>query len=158
QQVVAARGLEPLGAVFTDRLKHQKPAGVDAPGKALVDERLEALDVCAADALGRLECPAAAKDRERLEQPLLPGFEELVRPLDPPRQRSLWSLGAAAPPKQVEPVPEAVEQLRCRQERRARGRQLDRQREIVEAGTQLVDVLVRLELGEGRSRARDEQL
>jgi hypothetical protein len=66
-----ARRLQPLGGVLADRLQHPE-ALVCAPQQALVDQRLQRVEVGLADLLRRLERAATAEDRQpREELPLL---------------------------------------------------------------------------------------
>ncbi len=69
-----------------------------------------------------------------------------MAPRDRRPQRRLARIGVAAAPEQVEPGAEPLEDLRRRERRRARGRQLDRERERVEPPAQLGDLVGRLEL------------
>ena len=85
---VLARVFEPLGGVFADRLQH--PVALAAVAEqALVDERLEGVEVGVADLLGRLEGAAPREDGQLREQLLLPFVEEVVRPFDRRAQGAL---------------------------------------------------------------------
>ena len=70
-EIVALAGcLQPLDGELADRLEHPEAlAGV--PEEALVDERLEGVEVGAGDLLGCLEGAAAAEDGQPGEQALL---------------------------------------------------------------------------------------
>jgi hypothetical protein len=65
-----ARRLQPLRCVLADRLQHPLTA-VHKADKALVDERLERVQVGIADLLGGIERAAATKDGQPGEQALL---------------------------------------------------------------------------------------
>ena len=67
----SGRLLEPLGCVLADRLEHPEPVALADANEALVDERLERVEVCVADLLRRLERPAAGEHGEAREQRLL---------------------------------------------------------------------------------------
>ena len=69
-----------------------------------------------------------------------------MAPRDRRPQRRLAGIGVAAAPEQVEPGAEPLEDLRGRERLRARGRQLDRERERVEPPAQLGDLVGRVEL------------
>ena len=105
----------------------------------------------------------ADEHREHLEHPALGLGEELGAPLDRAPQRAL-PLRAVAPPalQHVEPFVEPRPQLVGREQRDARGGELDRERQPVEpaaGGDDVGRVLVgELEVGPQRDRALDEQL
>ena len=63
-RVRLAGRLEPLGRELADRLEHPE-ALVRPPHEALLDERLEHVEVGVADRLGRLERAAAGKTASR---------------------------------------------------------------------------------------------
>src|SRR3989304_1876559 len=63
QRLSLAGCLESLGGVFADRLEHREPL-VGVAQEALVDERLEGVEIGLRHLVGRLERGAAAKDRE----------------------------------------------------------------------------------------------
>ena len=65
-------GVEPLGRELADRLEHRVALRREAQ-EALLDERLERVDVRVGDGLGRVERAAAREDREAAEEPLLVG-------------------------------------------------------------------------------------
>ena len=85
------------------------------------------------------------------------GLEQLVRPLDRGAERLLAHLRVAAATQEVETVAEAFEQLLGRQERRAGGGELERERQVVEACAEVVEQLVRLEVRLRRPRPRHEE-
>src|SRR5207247_7679079 len=81
-QVLAATGsLESLVRELADRLQHPE-AAVCEPDEALLDQRLQRVQVGAADGLGRFQGAAAGKDREAGEEPPLLLGEEVVAPGD----------------------------------------------------------------------------
>ena len=136
-----ARGLEALTGKLADRLQHpEAPAG--PPDEALVDERLQRVDVGADDLLGGVEGAAACEDRQPREQLPLRLAQELVGPLDRRPERLLAGIGVAAAFEQVEPLREAIADLRRRQNGGASGRQLDRERQIVEVPAEIGDLVV----------------
>ena len=67
------------------------------------------------------------------------GREQLVRPLDRRPERLLASVRVAPSLEQVEALSEPVEQLLGAEHRRARGGELDRERQVVEPPAQLLD-------------------
>src|SRR5207302_5114806 len=75
--------------------------------------------------------------------------EQVVGPLDGCPKRLLTGLGVPTPLEQVEALREALQDLDGRQDARARRRQLDPQRQVVETPAQLGDGLVGLESGTG---------
>src|SRR6267143_3145112 len=79
QLIGRARRLEPLGRVFADRLQHPEPIIV-VPQQALLDERLERIEIGSGDLLGRLERAAAAEDRKPTKEALLVMGQQLVAP------------------------------------------------------------------------------
>ena len=91
-----------------------------------------------ADLLGRLEDPAAAEDAEPDEQALFLVVEQLVAPLDRRPQR-LLALGQVAPAggEERQPVLQPAEQLVRLEHLHPGGRQLDRERQAVEAAADL---------------------
>jgi len=107
--------LELLGRVLPDRLQHPEPIFLPAQ-QALVDERLERVQVRFADVLCGLEGAAAAEDRAALEQEPLVLVEEVVAPPDRRPQRLLAGVDSAAGLQQVEPLREPVEQLLRREQ------------------------------------------
>ena len=140
-------GATQLGSELSDRLEHPEPlAGV--PDEALVDERLENVEVGGAHLLGCLECAATLEDRQTSEQLLFLLAEQVVRPLDRCAQRLLPRVLVAAALQQVEAVRQPFEDLRGREHARPGGRQLDGQRHVVEPAAELVDILRGLESGE----------
>ena len=75
-----------------------------------------------------------------------------MRPVERRAQRLLALARVAAALQQVEPLPEPLEDLPGREHARARGRELDRERQVVEACAELGDLVVRLEPGAEREQ------
>ena len=165
-------GVELLGRVRADRLQHRQ-AGTsllvgDVADEAVVHERADALehvDVVRESPRGALDVgqSRAYEHREHLKHPALGLGEELGAPLDRASQRALPRREVAPPALQhVEPFVEPPPQLVDREQRDARGGELDRERQPVEpaaGGDDVGRVLVReLEVGPQRDRALDEQL
>ena len=67
--------------VLADRLEHPE-ALVGVPEEALVDERLQRVEIGLRDLLGRLERAPTREDCEPREDALLLGRQELVAPFD----------------------------------------------------------------------------
>ena len=141
-----------------ESLEHPEAAGFPAPHQALVDERLQELEVGVADSLRGLERPAAAKDGQRCQQSPLLGVEQLVRPVDRGTQGALARLRVPSAAEQVEASAETLQQLCRGEQRRPRCRELECQREVVEPLAQLVDEIVGVEVGVCCRGARHEQL
>src|SRR5207249_4629409 len=99
------------------------------------------------DVFGRLRRAAAREDGERTEEAPLLFWEEVVRPLDRGAQRLLARVGVASSLEEVEALGEPLEDLGRGERPRARCGELDRERERVEAGAELRDVLGGLEPG-----------
>ena len=151
---VLALALEPLGRVLADRLQHPV-ALVREAEQALLDERLQRVEVGACDLLRRLQRAAAGEDGERSEERAAP----------PPRggrSSTRSSPGASAgadrrrgrPSSRSRRCGEALEDLRGRERLRAGGGELDREREVVEARAELGDLVASVRAGSARRRAR----
>ena len=84
--------------------------------------------------------------------------QKVVRPLDRRAQRALPALCVAAAAKQIEPLAEPLDELARREQRRARRREFERERQVVEPLATLVDVVIRLEVRPGCPRSGDEQV
>jgi len=106
-----ARVAKALGRKLPDRLEHPESLPLAHADEALVDERLQPVDVRAADRFGRLEGAAAAEDGKAGEQPLLVFREEVVAPIDRRAQRLLARLGVASCLEQIEPLRKTLEDL-----------------------------------------------
>ena len=127
--------------------------------RLLSTQRGDRVDVGAADRLGRLERAAAGEHGEAREQVLLGRREQVVAPRDRRAQRPL-PLGRRprAAGEQGQPLLEPFEQGRRREHLHARGSQLDRERQAVEAPADLGDLAVRGEVGATASGPLHEQL
>jgi hypothetical protein len=145
-QFVSLSGvLESLERELADRLQHPE-AAVPEPDEALVDERLEHVQIGAADGLRCFESAAAGEHGQAGEESLLLFGQELVAPGDGRPQRLLACLGVAAAPEQIEPLGEPLQDLGRGEHARPRRGQLDRERQVVQAAAQLGDVVARLQL------------
>ena len=118
----ASAGVEPLGGVLVHRLEHPVALAVE-DDEALVDERLQRVEVGVAHLLGGVERAAAGEDRETAEQAPLVVGEQLVRPVERGAERLLARARVAAAAQQVEAPAEPLEDLR-----RARARSSARRR------------------------------
>src|SRR5947208_14731463 len=76
-----ARLLEALERELADRLQHRVPLAVEAD-EALLDERLQPVEVTVRNLLGRLQRAAAGEDGQPPKELLLLRREELVAPAD----------------------------------------------------------------------------
>ena len=118
--------------------------------------------VARADLLGRLEPERRRKDGEPAEERLLRLAQQLVAPLDHARERAL-SLGdhLRATAEQREAIGQALRDLLRRQRPEPRRRELEREREAVEALAHLCDraecLLVELEVATRRLAPLDEE-
>ena len=123
----------------------------------LVDEGVEMVGevgrrdgLVGAHRLGRRQVATAGEHRQPLEDALLVVEEQLVAPVDDGAQRLLARQRRARPAgEQAEPIVEPGGDLRDRERPGAGGRQLDGERQPVEAGADVGDHRVR-----GRRRAR----
>ena len=143
---------EALACEFADRLEHREPP-LPFPDEALVDERGQGVQVALAHGLGRLERPAPGEDREPRQSLLLVLLEQVVAPGDRRPQR-LLPFGCVPGPagEEREPLLQPSEQGIGRQDLDARRRQLDRERQAVEAAADLGHGAVRGEAGSNGSR------
>ena len=141
------RLLEPAHCVLADRLQHPEPI-VCVAEKALVDERLERVEIGVGHLLGVAERAAAGEGGEPGEGLLLGRCEQLVAPVDRRAQRAL-ALGqvSGAAGQQRQALRQALEDLAGRERLDARGGELERERQIVEATADLRDRFVALEVG-----------
>ena len=159
-------GGELLERVVADGVEHREArlAALAAVDEAVVDERRQPVEEArhAADHLRVLERPAADEDREPREQPLLVLGEQRVAPVDRRAQRLLARRRVARAAAEHVEAAEAREQRVRREELRPRRRELDREREPVEARADLGDGgrvgAVGLDAIAGVPRALDEQL
>ena len=141
------RLVEALRGVLADRLEHAE-ATIDEAQEALVNERLERIEVGLGHRLGGFERATAAEHGGATEKHLLVEGEQVVAPCDRSAKGAL-SFGqvARAAGQQTQTPLEARQDL-CRGERLdAGGRQLDGQREVVQPTADLGDRLVGDEAG-----------
>jgi len=124
---------EPFVCVLADCLEHPEAVALADANEALVDKGLKRVEVCLADRLRRLERAAACEDGKPREEPLLGGFEQLVRPLDRRPERLLARIDSPACPEQVDALRETLEQLPGRDDPDARRSELERERQLLEA-------------------------
>src|SRR5690242_1070027 len=94
---------KPLMSELANRLQHPK-ALVNMPNKALLDERLQRVEVCVGDLCCGFDRAAAWKDGEAREEPFLVGRKQVVGPFDRRPQRLLPRFRIASTPQQVEPL------------------------------------------------------
>ena len=105
--------------------------------EALVDERLEGIDVGVGDFLGRLQRAPPAKTANLANSSSLGVAQQVVAPLDRSAERLLAWVGVAATLQQVESPRQALQDLRRRQDPRPGSGQLDGEGQVVEAAAQL---------------------
>src|SRR4051794_17190784 len=110
---------EPLDGVLANRLEHPE-AALGVPDEALLDQRLERVQVGPGDIFGGLDRAAAGEDAERGEEPLLVGRQEVVAPGDRRAERLLARVGVAAAAEEVETLRQPLQDLSRRENRRAR--------------------------------------
>ncbi len=130
---------EPLARVLADRLEHPV-ALVRETEQALLDERLQRVEVGVRDILGGFEGAAAGEDGERSNEALLFLGKEVVAPGDRRPQRLLACIGVPASPEQIESLGETLEDLRRRKRFCAGSGELDRERQVVETSAELGDL------------------
>src|SRR5919201_6567359 len=111
------------GRVLADRLEHPK-AFVGVAEEALVDERLEEVEVGVGDFFGRFERAATREDGEPGEELPLFRREEVVAPLDRRSECLLPRVGVTSSLEQVEAPGESFEDLGRREHARAGGGEL----------------------------------
>jgi hypothetical protein len=162
-----AGALEVLARVLADRLQHPEPVALAVRlHESLVDERLQLVEDrlagVGADGLDVRECAPSGEDGHAPEHALFRLRKERVAPVDRRAQR-LLPLGnvAKAGRQYLKGVVETVEQRLWRQEPESGGRELESERQAVQAPTDRCDgpgVPGRqLERASGRPRALDEQ-
>ena len=103
QVVGFARLLEALEHILADCLQHPV-ALVRKAEEALLDERLQRVEVCIRHLFCRFERAAPGEYGQAGKEGLLVLFEQLVRPLDGGAERLLAGLRVAASLQQVEPL------------------------------------------------------
>src|SRR5690242_11072601 len=126
--------------------------------QALVDKRLQRVDVGLAYLLRRLERAAAVEHGQALEQVPFLFAEEVVAPCDGCAQGLLSGVYPAACLEQVEPPRQSVEELLRGEHGDAGGGELERERQIVEPGAQLADNWAGLETRIDCPRPRGEKI
>jgi hypothetical protein len=130
---------EPLARVLADRLEHPV-ALVRETDQALLDERLQRVEVGVRDLLGGFEGAAPGEHGESSNEALVFLGKKVVAPGDRRTQRLLACIGVPASPEQIESLGEAFEDLRRGERFRAGGGELDRERQVVEASAELGDL------------------
>ena len=156
---------EQLERVFANGLQHPEPclaSGIHANDEVVVDERRERVEIGAADLVGGSERGTRRQRREAAEHALLARRKQVDAPANRLAQR-LLARGQVARPagEQRQPVVQSLAQHARRECAHARGCELDRERQAVDAAADLADVvlvLVReLERWVQRARALFEQ-
>jgi hypothetical protein len=107
-----ARSLQPLEGVLADRLEHPEPV-LRMAHEALVDERLERVEIGVDDLLRGLERATTDEDGEAREQGPFRIVEEVVGPSDRGPERLLPRIGVASALEQIEPPGQPLDDL-CR--------------------------------------------
>src|SRR6266542_1330207 len=131
QLVRPARLLQPFECVIPDRLQ-QPEALVRVAEETLVDQRLERVEIRLGDLLRRFERAAAREDGKPREQALFSGRQQLVAPLDRSGESALalgQVSGSAGQERQA--LLEALQDLRGGECLNARGRQFERERQVI---------------------------
>ena len=149
---------KPLERVLADRLHEQEAAVADRLQQARVDEHRDAVEVRGAHLFGGGEGERAREDGDAGQQPAGVLVEQVVAPLDRGSERSLALVRVPRPAREERQRRlEAVQEPLRPEELRARGRQLEREGQAVEAPADRLDGGIRPELGPDRSRALHEQ-
>ena len=153
--------LEPAERELADGREHPEAPACPAPHEqALVHERGERLQIGREHAFDIGEIERAGEDREALEEIALVVVEQCVAPVDRRGERPV-PLGCVlrAGAEEIETRSEAREQILRREQLRARGRELDRERQAVEPCAQLSDLVrVRVDVDAEPACALREQL
>ena len=124
---------EPSGRELADRLEHEPAPALRPREQALLGQRLQRIEARPTDRSRRRRVEAPGEDRQAREVPGLVGRQQLVAPLDRGVERHLPIGGIDRPLRQHGEAPvEALEQLDGRERARARGRQLDGERQRVD--------------------------
>ena len=144
-----------------DRLKHPVALLSEAAGatakQTLVEERAERVEIRVANSFRGLERAPAAKDAQAGEQPLLLLLEQIVRPRDRRPQRGVPLVGVPGALQYIEAVTEPFEELlRCQQLRPCR-RELESEREAIQALAEFRDCFRCADFGPHRLRSLAEQ-
>src|SRR4029078_6946227 len=134
------------------RLEHPV-ATVSEAEKALLHERLQGVELSITDLLGHLKRAASTENRKACKEFLLLRGEELVTPFDRGAQRLLTGVGVAGALQKVEALREAGSDLGDHERLGSCSCELDGERERVEAGAQLGDLV-----GRPKARARAEEV
>src|SRR5215475_631720 len=109
--LLASRMRQLLGVILADRRQHAVALALAAK-EALVDERLQRVDVRLADFFCRRQGASADKDGEAHEQAVLALVQQVVAPGDRRLERALTLGGVArAAGQQRQPPLQALEQL-----------------------------------------------
>ncbi len=150
------------GGVLADRLQHPVAAGgggLARAQEALREQRVQEREVGVCDGGGGLGGRAAGEDGEGAEGALLLGDEQVVAPGDGGEQGVVAGVVLAAAGQELEVAVEGAQELCRGVEVGSRGRQLERERERVEALAERGHVLVGgVEGGVGEARALAEEL
>jgi len=140
--VLVVGGRQLLARVLANRLEKEEAAVAQCLQQARVLERRHRVEVGAADLLGRGEREAAREDPELSEEPLARIVEKLVAPGERLAQRALARRRVAcARRQQRQSAVEPMQQLVGTEQTRARGGELDRERQAIEAAADGVDRL-----------------
>ena len=145
--------LEPLERVLAHGLEHREAAVRAARKQAVIGERGDPVERGRpAHRLGGGEGEAAAEHTELAEQELGLGVEQVVAPADR-RAQGLLALRRVARTRaqEIQPAAEAVEDLGGGEDLDAGGRELDRQRQAIEAVADARDHRL-VAVGEGQAR------
>ena len=148
------RFVESLRGELPDRLQHPHALLADPPRasaeEALVEERLECVEVRLADFFTGLEGAPCSEDREPCEECPLGLVEQVVRPRDGRPQRRVSLVGVSRPSEEVEPLPETLEERLRREQLRPGGSELERKRQTIEPFAELADRRRRRRCRDGR--------
>ena len=138
QDLSPAGLFDSLECELADRLQHPE-ALLCVADEALLDERLQRVEVGAADGFGRFERAAAGEHGEPREQAPLVGRQQVVAPFDRGAQRPLPRLGISSCLQKIEALREPLQDLAGSKDARAGGSELDRERQVVEPTAELRD-------------------
>src|SRR5262249_57477661 len=118
---------------LSDSRKHEEAPVFAVSQQALVDQRLQDIELGGTDGFRGLKLEAPREHGQLRKQPLLVGAEELITPFDGPAHGAL-SLGCVvhAGPEQLEAATEAFEDLLRCEHLHARGCKLEREWKAVE--------------------------
>ena len=148
---------EPLDGELADGLEHPEPTVLPCE-EVPVGERDQRLAVAVAHRSCRFVRAAAREDAETVEEALLGFAEQRVAPLDRRAQRLLARRHVTGPARgELESAGQHRAQLRHGHLTRSRSSELDRERQAVEAPTDLANVLGRMERAPTGTRALEKQ-